>query len=102
MDINLLRYYRGDTRPIEAILSRDGNWSLLGSSIKLTFIFDDNVVHSAIGTLVDDDTKLVEFEPIPASVATVRQGVFDISVDDGDYVATHLDGIVQITQDVTP
>lgn len=102
MDYELLQYYRGDTRPIEATLSRDGDWTLIGSTIKMTFIFDDDVVHTMTGTLMDDDTKLVQFEPISAAVATIRQGVFDISVDDGTYLATHIDGIVMIKQDVTP
>tara|TARA_R110000772_G_scaffold5454_9_gene19558 strand:- start:1090 stop:1398 length:309 start_codon:yes stop_codon:yes gene_type:complete len=102
MDYKLLTYYRGDTRPIEAKLTRDGDWTLTGSTVKMTFIFDDAIVHTVVGTVIDEDAKLVEFEPIAAAVATVRQGTFDICVDDGVYVATHIDGIVMITQDRTP
>ncbi len=102
MDYNLLQRFRGDTYPIEATLSRDGDWTLTGSTVKLTFIFDDEVVHSFTGTILDEDTKSVEFEPTASAVDTVRQGRFDIQVDDGVYVATHIEGVIDIIQDRTP
>lgn len=98
----LLERFRGDTFPIEVTLTRDGAWSLSGSTVKMTFIFSDEVVHTFTGTITDSPNKIVEFEPTTASVLTARQGTFDVQVDDGSYVATHMRGTVRILQDVTP
>ena len=103
---NSFDYFRGDTRPIEAILTRDvTSWTLVGAEIKMTFEFSDGVKHLMTGVVVDDDLpngdKLVEFAPLEIAVATKRKGKFDIQVDDGQYIATHIKGVVNIIQDVT-
>ena len=97
----LLERFRGDTFPIEATLTRDGTWSLSGSTVEMSFRFDDDVVHTFTGTITDLANKVVEFEPSVASVASNRQGVFDIQVDDGTYIATHVRGTVRVLDDVT-
>ncbi len=99
----LLKRFRGDTYPIEATLSRDTDFTLTGSDIKMTFIFDDDVVvHTFTGTVTSEENKTVEFVPTPASIDTIRRGKFDIQVDDGVYIATHLKGIINVVEDVTP
>lgn len=98
----LLERYRGDTFPIEATLTRDGTWSLVGSVVKMSFIFDDDVTHTFTGTVTDHANKVVEFEPTTAAVASTRTGTFDIQVDDGSYIATHMRGTVRVLQEVTP
>jgi len=102
MEYNLLERRRGDTYPMEYNLSRAGIWVLTGSTVKMTFIFEDEVVHTFTGTILSEDEKLVKFEPTSAAVADVRSGKYDIQVDDGTYIATHIKGIVSIIEDVTP
>ena len=97
-----LKIYRGDTFPLTWTLSRKGDWSLIGSSVKMSFRFDDDIVHTFTGTLIDDNTKKVEFTPTDEAVGTVRSGVFDIEVNDGSHPLTHKKGIVEIIDDVTP
>lgn len=97
----ILERYRGDTYPIEATLSRSGTWSLIGSTVKMTFEFDDAVKHTFTGTVTDYDNKIVEFTPTTDAVAQVRLGDFDIQVDDGSYITTHLRGKINIVDDVT-
>lgn len=98
----LLERFRGDTFPIEATLTRDGTWTLVGSTVKMSFKFDDGVTHTFTGTVTDYPNKIVEFVPTASAVGTARVGVFDIQVDDGTYVATHVRGTVRILQEVTP
>jgi len=98
----LLERFRGDTFPIEATLTRDGSWTLVGSTVKMSFIFDDGVTHTFTGSVVDYANKIVHFIPTTASVASARVGTFDIQVDDGTYIATHVRGTVRILQEVTP
>lgn len=97
-----LEYHRGDGHPIIAKLTRDDEWVLTGSTIELTMIFDDDVVHTVEGTILDEDEKTVQFIPITAAVATVRKGKYDIQVDDGFYKSTHITGVISIIEDVTP
>lgn len=104
---NILQIRRGDTYPIAYKLSRDGDWTLIGSTVEMSFEFDDAVVHTFVGTVTDDDygedgDKIVEFEPTLASVVDIRTGRFDIQVDDGAYKATHITGTVDVAWDVTP
>ena len=98
----LLERFKGDTYPIEATLTRDGTWSLSGSTVKMSFEFDDAITHTFTGTITDYGTKTVEFVPTAAAVASARHGMFDIQVDDGTYIATHIRGTVRILEDVTP
>jgi len=103
----ILQIHRGDNYPIAYKLSRNGDWTLVGSTVEMSFEFEDEVVHTFTGTVTDDDygpdgDKIVEFEPTSASVADIRCGKFDIQVDDGSYKATHIAGTVDIVFDVTP
>ena len=98
----LLEYFRGDSFPIEVTLTRDGAWSLSGSTVKMSMVFSDTTVHTATGTITDFSNKVVEFVPVIAAVATARQGTFDVQVDDGTSIITHMRGTVRVLQDVTP
>ncbi len=103
----ILQIRRGDTYPIAYTLTRNGDWTLVGSTVEMSFEFDDAVVHTFVGTVTDDDygpdgDKIVEFEPTLAAVASIRCGKFDIQVDDGAFKATHITGTVDIKFDVTP
>lgn len=93
---------RGDTYPIEAILTRDDEWVLTGSEIKMTMKFDDDVEHTFNGTVLSEEEKRVSFTPTSVAVDTVRKGVYDIQVDDGFFIATHVKDVVNIIEDVTP
>lgn len=97
-----IEIFRGDTFPLKWTLSRNGNWSLVGSTVKMSFKFDDDVVHTFVGTVLDYNTKEVEFTPTSEAVGTVRSGVFDIQVHDGVNPLTHKKGVVVIKEDVTP
>ena len=97
----VLERFRGDTYPVEATLSRDEAWTLDGSVVKMTFQFNDKIKHTFIGTVTDDINHIVEFEPTGDAVNKVRQGRFDIQVDDGFYIATHIAGEIHIVNDVT-
>ena len=103
---SILQIKRGDNYPIGYTLTRNGDWTLVGSTVKMSFTFDDAVVHTFNGSLIDDGDgtgdKIVSFEPSVASVAEIRCGKFDIQVDDGAYVATHITGTVDVVFDVTP
>jgi len=99
---NILQIRRGDTYPIAYTLTRNGDWTLVGSTVEMSFEFDDEVVHTFVGSVTDYDNKIVEFEPTLAAVADIRCGKFDIQVDDGAYKATHITGTVDIAFDVTP
>lgn len=100
---NILQIHRGDTYPIAFQLTRNGTWTLVGSVVKMSFEFpNDATVYTFTGTVTDFDNKIVEFVPSPPAVAEIRCGKFDIEVDDGAYVATHITGTVDITFDVTP
>ena len=101
MSVIILERFRGDTYPVEATLTRDGDWTLDGSVVKMTFEFNDKIEHTFIGTVTDLVNHIVEFEPTGDAVNKVRQGRFDIQVDDGFYVATHISGQVHIVNDVT-
>jgi len=101
----LLTRYRGDTYPIEATLTRDSDWVATGSAIKLTMTFEDGDEYILVGTVTDDTddrNKDVLFEPTEESIGTVRRGTYDIQVDDSTYIATHIKGVVNIIDDVTP
>ena len=101
----LLKRHRGDTFPVEATLTRNSAWTATGSNIKLTFKFEDGDEYSFTGTVVSDTDPLnkdVLFEPTEVAVASVRNGIYDIQVDDGSYIATHLKGTLKIINDVTP
>ena len=101
MDAENISYVRGDTIPVDATLTRGGGWSLSDSTVTMNIKFDDNIVHSVIGTIKNVYKKTVEF-PLPTVVTdTVRIGDYDISVYDGEYNVTHLSGIITITQDVS-
>ena len=102
---SILQVRRGDNYPIAYTLSRATAWTLAGSTVEMSFTFDDAVVHTFTGSVLDDTDdleKIVEFEPTLASVASIRCGKFDIQVDDGAYKATHIAGTVDIIFDVTP
>ena len=96
----ILERYRGDTFPIEATLSRNGTWTLVGA-VKMTFKFDDDVLHTFDGTIVSSTDHIVTFIPTAEAIETVRSGIFDIQVNDGSYIYTHLKGTVDIIGDVT-
>lgn len=101
MDIEDLSYVRGDTFPVDVQLTRDGGWSLTGSTVTMSIKFDDNIVHTIDGNIVDVYKKKVSF-PLPNDVTnTVRIGDYDISINDGDYIITHLSGVISIIQDVS-
>lgn len=97
-----IEIFRGDTFPLKWTLSRNGDWSLQGSTVKMSFRFDDDVVHTFEGNIIDYNKKIVEFTPTAEAVETVRSGDFDIQVNDGVHPLTHKKGIVVIKQDVTP
>lgn len=102
MGRNILEIKRGDTFEIKAQLTRDGTWSIDGSVIKMSFIFDDEIVHTFTGTVIDVNQKIVKFNPTLEAVATVRSGRYDIQVHDGNHPVTHKVGVVEISDDVTP
>ena len=91
---------QGNNFPIEAQLSRDGDWTLTATTITLSFRFNDDVVHSVTASSFDDDTKIVSFVPTSAMIDTERDGNFDVQVDDGAYVITHLYGRVIVANSV--
>lgn len=97
-----IEYHRGDDHPIEAVLTRDDDWTLTGSTIKMTMKFDDDIEHTVEGTILSEEEKRVQFLPITAAVATIRKGKYDIQVNDGFYTSTHIVGVVSIIEDVTP
>jgi len=96
-----LEIFRGDTYPLKWTLSRSGEWSLTGSTVKMSFKFDDDIVHTFIGNVLDYNKKIVEFTPTAEAVGTVRSGVYDIEVNDGVHPLTHKKGVVVIKEDVT-
>ena len=102
MRVKNLEIVRGDTFGIKVQLTRDGTWTLSGSTIEMSFKFDDDVVHTFEGTIIDLNQKIVSFNPSIEAVATVRSGRYDIQVNDGLHPITHRVGIVEITDDVTP
>ena len=100
-----LTRHRGDTFPIEAKLTRANDWVASGSAIKLTMKFEDGNEYILTGTVTDDSDpiiKVVLFEPTEESIGTVRRGKYDIQVNDGSYIATHIKGVVHVIDDVTP
>ena len=101
MTSDTIERFRGDTYPVEFTLSRDGDWTLSGSTVEMSFEFDDAVIYTFLGSVTSEVDKTVSFEPTVAAIDTVRDGVYDIQVDDGTYVTTHAKGVVSILQDVT-
>ena len=101
MTSDTIERFRGDTYPVEFTLSRDGDWTLSGSTVEMSFKFDDDVVHTFLGTITSEVDKTVSFEPTTDAISTVRDGVYDIQVDDSAYITTHAKGIVTIADDVT-
>jgi hypothetical protein len=99
---DVLKITRGDNFPITVQLSRDGTWTLSGSTVEMSLKFSDDVVHTFTGININDTEKTVDFVPTADAVNTVRNGDFDVQVDDGAYVVTHIVGRVEITEDVTP
>ena len=100
-----LEIFRGDTFDIKVLLTRDAYWVLTGSTVEMSFKFNDDVIHTFTGTITSDThatDKYATFNPTEAAVATVRQGIFDVQVDDGSHPITHMKGTVKILQDVTP
>ena len=112
MGNNILQIRRGDTYPRDANISRKGeDWMTGGTTVEMSFEFDDAIVHTFTGTQLgvgvydattDITDYIFQFEPTLASVATIRCGKFDIQVDDGTYIATHITGTIDIVFDVTP
>ena len=112
MGNNILQIHRGDTFPRDFLISRKGeDWMVGGIVVEMSFEFDDAIVHTFTGTQLgsgvydataDITDYTFQFEPTLASVASIRCGKFDIQVDDGSYIATHLAGTVDIVFDVTP
>lgn len=101
MGTTIIRY-RGDNYPIEAKLTRNGAWSLDGSTVVLTVVFADGITHTIVGTVMDEANKIVSFIPTSAIINTVRDGTYDIQVDDGNFIYTHLSGDISIISDITP
>lgn len=101
MGTTIIRY-RGDNYPIEAKLTRNEAWSLSGSTVEITVVFDDGVNHTVTGEIIDETNKIVSFIPTSAIINTVRDGTYDIQVDDGNYIYTHLSGEINIISDTTP
>lgn len=100
----LLQIVRGDRGTLTATLSRTSTWSLADSTVKMSFVFDDDVVHTFTGAITDYDNYVIDFVPTEDSVASVRCGEFDVAViDDNTSISvTHITGTVDIIADVTP
>ena len=96
---------RGDNFPIDVILKRDKEWTLVGSVIDMTIEFKDGIKHKLTGTLKNDalanNEKLVSFVPITSAIETIRRGIYDVQVNDGTYKATHLEGVFDVKKDVS-
>lgn len=102
MDVVNIDYVRGDTRPIEVVLTRDSGWSLMDSVIEMSIKFDDDqILHTLNGTIKDPYKKSVTFDPSTPVYSTVRSGDYDIQVDDGNYNTTHMQGRITIIPDVS-
>lgn len=100
----LIQIVRGDRQTLTATLARTNTWSLADSTVKMSFKFDDDVVHTFIGTITDYDNFVIDFVPTADAVASVRCGTFDVVViDDNTSISvTHIVGTVDIIADVTP
>ena len=96
-----LERYRGDTYPVKATLSRNGNFDATGITFKMSVKIGESAVETIDGNILDTANGVVEFI-LPTTITDVTgSGVFDIQGDDG-YIYTYTKGTINIIQDVTP
>lgn len=97
----ILRRVRGNDYPIRATISKDGDFSLAGSTVKIKLQIGKNTVHTINGSILDAVNGKVEFIPTAESVADVGVGNYEILVHDGTYEATYALEDYEILQDVS-
>lgn len=100
----IIQIVRGDRQTLTATLARTNTWSLADSTVKMSFKFDDDVVHTFVGTITDYDNFIIDFVPTADAVASIRCGEFDVVVinDTTSFSVTHITGTVDVIADVTP
>lgn len=94
--------YRGDTYPVSAILSKNGDTDITGFIVKLSTQITGHSMYTSVGTITNAALGYVDFMLDPLAVATAGKGVYDIQVDDGTYIYTYEKGEFELLEDLTP
>lgn len=97
-----LKRYRGDTYPVAAILSKNGDTDITGFVVKLSTQITGQALYTSTGIITNGPLGYVEFDLDPLAIATAGTGVYDIQVDDGTYIYTYEKGEFELLDDLTP
>ena len=95
-----IRRYQGNDYPFRATITFNGETSLTGKTVTMSFKIGNNAKHTLSGTITDEAKGKVMFIPTVASVEDVGVGVYDIDVNDGTYTATYLSEDIEILEGV--
>lgn len=97
---NIQRYV-GNDLPFFATISKDGDFSLAGMTVTMSFKIGNGAVHTLDGTITDSVNGKVSFIPTVASVADKGLGNYEIKVHDGTYETTYVYEEIEFIQGVT-
>lgn len=96
-----IQRYKGDSYPVTAKLSKDGNYNISGFTVRMSTQIGSGTVYTSTASITDAVNGEVEFILDPAAVGTSGTGTYDIEVNDGTYVYTYEKGTFTIVDDLT-
>lgn len=101
MSSQTITRYRGDTYPLTAGISKNGNTNITGYTIIMSTKIDGKNIYSHTGSIVDPINGIVEFPFSEESVAVSGSGKYDIQVNDGTYKYTYISSDFILLDDLT-
>ncbi len=96
-----IRRFVGNDYPFKATISKDGDFSLAGKTVTMSFQIGNGLVHTLVGNITDSINGKVEFVPTADSVSTEGVGKYEIKVDDGTYETTYVVEDIEFIAGVT-
>ena len=96
-----IRRFVGNDYLFKATISKDGDFSLAGMTVTMSFRIGKGSVHTLDGTITNSTEGKVTFEPTPESVADVGVGQYEIKVNDGTYSTTYVVEDIEFLKGVT-
>ena len=97
---NIMRYV-GNEHKFKATISKNGDFSLIGKTVKMSFQVGTKTVHTLAGTITDAAAGKVEFTPTTVSVADEGVGSYEIKVNDGTVDVTYAFENIEFIKGVT-
>ena len=96
-----IRRFVGNDYLFKATISKNGDFSLVGMTVTMSFKIGNGDVHTLAGNIINAAEGKVEFTPTEASVADVGVGQYEIKVNDGSYDITYVVEDIEFLQGVT-